>query len=1194
MRSSTAARDLYATTPSVREEAVAILELNANAGISYSYVGFYGYNSGSPSNSFSVVNGSVVGAKSVTRFVKRFSPINNGTTDSDIAQLRYVDEPDYKYAETFPIESILDVNRPGPGIVKMTADTYGYCIPSKYTRTYCADPNAEYKYWKSEPLSGSTLNGSPFVKYVRGFWTNKIKVTVETHRDIDGTPLTRPTDYEIQVLGGDVTTSGTWTTAYTGSNNWPSDGSLKIYYYNGRWTQTPAINDIHKISSDRIDNAVKISGVRVLIKGYPSGKPISFIEVSPRLSLDVSSSMLEWSGDLSMAEDDSALPVGSISANDMNVRLENYDGTLSFDRGGSIAYGYQPKKSTMDFYVATGPQRYIARISSGIIDEVSNLNDGTIEFSCLDKMSILQTTKLKGVLLKGYSVSQIVRAILDWCGISEMDFVYTLSTDDHVIPFFYVDEDTAYSALNDLAEAYQFAMYFDADGVFKLLSKEYIMDSTRAVDLFISDKDTSKGLANIKEMTSSEGKPINDVIINYKHHYLETGIVGSDRGDPSTGRQGKAYWWQRRENKKETVWEAPSDVLAAAGLVSTLSSGDTIMTIDQEAGSAFSFAGYAMIDSEVIAYDAKRFFYRPVGVANYVKIWVESDEQYQDLMTGMYPGTRMYFTGELRIPTGGRGRFGSKEATHYVDSHVHYPYTASGSWSSWKTCPYISLTSYKPNYPNGSAYGSATWRFKTGSAINLRSDAASSSVVRKGSNSAVRLIGPTTAEIEARDGSNSTTDAVAHAAHWYIDTINGNKIPRRVGAGVRLLGRSDLKEPYGLEGCAGVGMWMYSSYLNGGHRLNGWVVDVRATVETKGAANVKIYQVVNDKFVWKAEGKAQINVFPNTVNPSMREDDLNYHHIELSHYAGPDGKYWMYAYVDGRYICRAEITNFASIKQTAVYGPYVRARSYADFDYVWWSDQSNMTSVDGVTAESDTDWTKLTTRDALYSAAGPPIWWSVGTRAIYSGNAKQTETFGMEEFGPVVHEVNVIREGLDNAPIINPEVVASYGSEVKVPVWDADPFSVEMVVVNARRRRVILGESSRISVVGYPIKSSDRTYTLDDLAFSGSDFGEEARSRALASRRVHGDSPIEISTDLIQTTGAAESLLKWILKYQTLDCDVLSGEIFGHPGVEPGDIVSVNYNKIGHPNFTHKFVVVSVKHSWDNGLKTNLSIRRIS
>jgi hypothetical protein len=1195
VRGSAVAQATYARAPKVDEHVMAILELNGNAGVNYDYVGYY---PSTANNTYNETDGAVDGAKFATRFVRTFAPINEGMASTDLEQLRYIDEADGVYNETFPVSSILGLNRYGPGIVHLAADETNQPVPSPYCRLYCCEADAPYKYWRSAaPVSG-VWNSSPFVKYSQSMWVNKIKVSVETHRNEGGAWRTKPLQYKVQILAGERASSGTWTTVFSDNDaGWPSDGILRLYYYKGDWTQTPSVTDIDNLSNVPINNAVKIFGLRVLVTEGPANAGLSFIELSPRLSLNVTDVMISSTTTQNLAEDDSALLVGSISSNTSEVTLSNYEGLLDFDNPGSILYSHEARGSNIDIYnsVELAPNQFdISRVSYGIIDEPTTTGDYNISFSCVDGMKHLQSVDIRGMLIMNNRISEIVRQLLDYAGVSDMVFNYYDVEDDISIPYYYVNEGTIYDAMADIASAYQAAMSFDSDNIFQVYTKEYLLDSSRVEDFWLRYDAGNSELPNIKSIERKQGKPVNDVRIDYKHHYVKTRLVEAGGG-------GKAMWWQRRKPMKESVWQAENSVLGAAALVDNLpASGATSMSIDQESGAFFGYTGYVMVDSEVIAYDAKQYFYRPYGSPNYTTVWVTSGEELHTIENSMQPESRLYFTGKLRIPFNGRGKFNSVAAEHWVDTSKFYPYTKSGGWSSWKTCPSISSSNFKIKYPNGSWYGSATWRYKGGNTSNLRGSVTNpGSVIRRGSNSAIRMTGTTKEDLEARGASN-VWDAIAHSAQWYVDTVNNtNIIPVRVGAGIGMIGRSDMKAGYRPESRAGVGMWLYYTGSNPGYRLNGWTAEITPTkVAGTDVANVKIYHVINDRFHIKASGTAPIPLVRGSSNPTAKGDDNYYTHLELAYFGNFDGFPTMAAYVNGRFVCKYKITSADGIRKTAVIGPYVRSRTMADFDYVWWSNRSDVATIDGATNDSAVSWTKFTTKDALNSASGPPEWWDSGTRRLfgdfknYMDLTNKYELMGLSEFGPMVHEVQIIRSEMDNAPVINPEPYGGYASEARMPVFRADPFKVEMVVANASRTPVILDETGRLGVVGYPIQQEDRTLTLDDLAFSGDDEAEVFVARAKQSEELYGKIPVEISSSLIQSRHAAKKLMRWILKNQTLNCDTLDAEVFGNPLIEPGDIVRVSHPELGVDS-DDRWMVTSVTHSWEEGFVTKLTLRMV-
>jgi hypothetical protein len=1242
VRGTAVAQGQYSSSASVGEKPLAVMELNANTGIGYTYAGYYFTTFPSPkppgSENDPTSSGTAVGtawatytdgsttkvrgAAFTTGSVKFNRPIIDGILDTSIPSLAYVDEPDLNFEETFSIVNCLKGDRPRPGIVRMTTTGAVQVVPNARGRLYPASREHKFKYWRAKDLNQS----NPFVYYSRDFLANKVKITVQNYIGV-------PRNYQIQVL---LAGSSTWTTIWTQANGaFPVTGEFKIYYYDGAWTATPNTTKIQAIGAQQITNAVKIRGLRMLVTSmnsfyngfatpnpttqlppansvpldtYPSvvqndKVPLEVIEISARLSLDVSESIMNFDTVGALSEEDSALPVGSLIANDAKLSLENYDHTLSFRDINSPLYGWEPKRSHLDMYFATttpSNQIEVNRVFLGIMTDVQS-NGDNVDITAMDNSNILQNVRVKNFVTLNKSLVSIISMLLDYAGVSGWTAHFSNSTvpitsgivhaENPMIPYYHAHDQTVFEAISDIAEAYQMSASFDADGILHMYSKEYIFDRAASPVYTLTYNDSGTTLANIKGMEVTPGKPINDITVAYDQKYIRKAVSPSSLGEP--------MWDAQLQPAVSKAWDADTEWLAAAPLVKTLDnvqgvSAEGTMTIDQEGGDGLVPEGYLLIDGEVIAYNAKQYQMK-IGSA-YTTKWITSQGEYNYWRDKTTTGGRMFFTGVLRIPKGGRARFNSTLATHTVDTTGTWPYTST-------------FNSYKWSAPlNGTrltaATGEATWNYRGGSVYNVRGSLANSTApTRNGSESCIRLTGPTEIEFSNYGATAlnpiSACNNTGHAYLTYtpVKTDGKRVIPMRVGAGVRILGRVDGSRKsisaLGTLGAGGISMFM--NFNSSG--MQGWALEVRATVE-QPTNNMTLFQIINS--VWHVRKQATVicNVWPPDQNTSVDTTDISWNHLDLAwfpaNHATP-GRF--VGYLDGK--AWVSYTPTVAVAYTAWYGPYVRGDSYMDTDYIWWSDRSDPNDIDGYGLSNDSDPSDYTLEDTINGAGGPPMWWEDGADKIFKKGSwsDQTYTFGLQEFGPIAHAVVVKDIEFDDGPYLNPYVSISNKSEVIVPESDLGPFGGRIVMVNARRRAVsVAGERAPLSVSGYKIESDESEYTLDEHIRSGAQnsgiLGSAAEYKANASRAIHGYIPIEIKTDIIQERGMAAKVLDWVVDNCTIDCDIISAEVFGNPLVEPGDRVRVIHPDHGY-TASNKFVVMRVENKWNKGLESTLVLRRI-
>jgi hypothetical protein len=398
---SAAAKQVYETSTSVSERLKGVLEYNVNASFAPSHMGYY-KSQFVPETTFAVSGDTVTGASFVTKTVTVTKPLVDATTESEI--LRYVDEEDLRYSELFPIESVFLADRPAPGIAKWVASDLPYQVPGDHVRFYVPGKNDNIKYWRSwsyatvgkrpsDPnaavgSSGNRIgyNMGPFAVWKpnvndRGIWINKVRISLQNYHAL-------PTSYSIEVLyEGSQTWSSIWSNTDSGSAGpkpWSTDGVLKIYYNNGAWTSTPDLERLKNLREGGvIVDAVKIRGIRLMVtkmRKFNSTRsgldyatdiysaPLEVIEMSPRLAIDISDSIMSFSSTQNVSEDDSPLPIGSISSNDLKVTVENYSDLFDYENVNSLLYGYQSKNSVMDILVPSFLEASGKQIESSTVE----------------------------------------------------------------------------------------------------------------------------------------------------------------------------------------------------------------------------------------------------------------------------------------------------------------------------------------------------------------------------------------------------------------------------------------------------------------------------------------------------------------------------------------------------------------------------------------------------------------------------------------------------------------------------------------------------------------------------------------------------------------------------------------------------------------------------------------------------------
>jgi hypothetical protein len=195
----------------------------------------------------------------------------------------------------------------------------------------------------------------------------------------------------------------------------------------------------------------------------------------------------------------------------------------------------------------------------------------------------------------------------------------------------------------------------------------------------------------------------------------------------------------------------------------------------------------------------------------------------------------------------------------------------------------------------------------------------------------------------------------------------------------------------------------------------------------------------------------------------------------------------------------------------------------------------------------------------------------------------------MDEFGPIVHEVREFDVEFSKSPVLHSSLYLSNDAQVINPEYLSNPFKASFVLANASRENAIVsGEDTLTYGEDNPVSQKfliyGRTFTQEE------ERTETVKDEAAVKRR--GEQALDIDSEWVQTEAAAKALGNWIVYHWSGGADEVDASIFGNPLLQLGDIVSVNYPLVNMAPSTHQYFVVGLEHSFDNGLETNLKLRR--
>jgi hypothetical protein len=581
-------------------------------------------------------------------------------------------------ADLFPIDSIALPNRPKRGVLKarvsegartsgIGADGYisaGYKDNTSGTKYVVASDEAKYKYWTSPSQSaGSTYvvvtsaisNCQPTILYTNATWTNKIVVGLENS-------YASPTAWTVE-----TSVDGTaWTTAAT--NPAPdSDGRVTLYRQaNGTWGTT-----VYR------DNPVQIKGLRLTVTSMNKSKVFfNLIELSPRLESDLSTYVEQWDAEHTMSDHSFVTPLGTVSANTAKVTLNNIDARFTNDNPTSLYYGLLDKGVdfrinigiSTDSYTTVSKTYEWVRMATMSSDDWEGQDRDNTTVSLVDGSVYLQTIKPNPVYFQQMTAAEIVWRLLDSIGFSNYAYEKIDSDSATLIPHFWTDgEKTMWEILQEFAQPFQMAFYFDEYGILQIKTRNTAYNLTKSVAWQFDAVTNGSKLADIVESNKTYDYEANVVNVGYR----KTSVSDFNNGSPAM----------------EIVWE-PEDttVLRASSLFTSMTSTSPSFKIDPKVAAAWPFTGVVQVEGEFIRYTSKAYvYYTGVGTTTAAKYITSEDEKKELDRLSPSLSFKNYYSGYLWCGTPNRGIWNSVAKAHNVDAsgYTKKYRTGSGTVNTW-------------------------------------------------------------------------------------------------------------------------------------------------------------------------------------------------------------------------------------------------------------------------------------------------------------------------------------------------------------------------------------------------------------------------------------------------------------------------------------------------------------------------------
>lgn len=438
---------------------------------------------------------------------------------------------------------------------------------------------------------------------------------------------------------------------------------------------------------------MNIHGIRLVVDTMTKADAtFDLIEMSPRLVANLSDKTLQYSIKKQMSDMGSTgLPVGQLLAGTGSITLFDYDDAFNSNNENSIIKDYLTKNLQFKLYDSitdsTGIQ-YLVPLKTVYAETFPETSPETKEVSInlRDLFLYFESVTAPQILIKDSTLSYAVSLLLDSIGFSNYVFKRGTNEPDPIIPFFFVSPDTTVAeVLNKLAVSTQSAMFFDEYNNFVVMSKEYILPeaSTRGIDMtlygssdyqksgVVKNSKTNVKLANILGVASQNNEVYNDGKIVYTTRYIEKEPTIATYTNKSNKNkvwvQTPSLLWQvsgdqmiaGKDSSKDDV-NSELYSLAAVTLNSSLPAVapsvennqiiNNIIDLGESAQMLVRGTGYLYAGGEIIKYDAVQYAVATPGATEQLR-WISNSQEYNDALSKIIPGSKIYQTGLVRIFT---------------------------------------------------------------------------------------------------------------------------------------------------------------------------------------------------------------------------------------------------------------------------------------------------------------------------------------------------------------------------------------------------------------------------------------------------------------------------------------------------------------------------------------------------------------
>lgn len=580
------------------------------------------------------------------------------------------------FKKLFPLDSIVKPFRPNAAGVKyyINGDIPSGSIQNPKNvvydydyRTYAPGTDTYYKYWISKKSGPVDIA----ISYPKTIYVNKVTVKFEISHAI-------PQSWTIKGKNG----NGSYETLLSGTtgikpfetNNTKNydAGQLNIYYNGTSWSLNES--DLNTYSYKTLtDLKLEVAAV--------SGKYIAVIELAPKMVKDISDDVVSFNIRKESSSSGDLLPVGNVSANSLSIDLVRYDQSeikyLLFNKaetlfGLNVVYLYKNAELKPFFKIYTSDTEYVKVPQGTYFMDSWNISEyGETTITALDGAKVLMETICPDILLNNYSVTAIIRVLLDTIGFTNYNINVNsdLAKENGIIsPIYWWTEDnkTVWQTIQELCRDIQMTAVFDENNVLQFYTRDYFYDTDR-----------------VSQWTFSNEEFTEDNIVN------QPSIVTLTKEEMPTANKVKILWSTATTSNylgdSVALWKSETSFLGALFLLDTITNdpgnplgiipgpndgGRSYITFAPITNSLFdssqilySFSGYVVVNSEIIEYDAIEYQYVPKNGTGFINVDIETQNDIFKYRTDAQPGPDSFRpTGRYRVKS--RGAFNTTPAVH--------------------------------------------------------------------------------------------------------------------------------------------------------------------------------------------------------------------------------------------------------------------------------------------------------------------------------------------------------------------------------------------------------------------------------------------------------------------------------------------------------------------------------------------------